>query len=156
MPVLFGMLVLDRRPAVAARFSRPLLNVSTGLLLLLILGLMVQTWGSEYDMTGLALRATPSVVLLLLLSTGLGMAGARALGVDAAATRSLALEIGVQNVNLALVVAISLLGEPRYAGTALIYLPVMMVVAGAVIAWGRRGPLERANDSRREAMGSRA
>jgi bile acid:Na+ symporter, BASS family len=70
----------------------------------------------------------------------LGALGARALGLDPATTRTLMLEIGLQNFNLALVVAMSVLHEQRYAGPALVYLPVMYVAAGIVIALGVREP----------------
>ena len=41
-------------------------------------------------------------------------------------------------MNLALVVALSLLGEQRYGGPAVIYLPVMFAFAGVVVLLGLR------------------
>jgi BASS family bile acid:Na+ symporter len=136
-PVAFGMILRARRPNVADRVHRPLLKLSTAVLLLLIAGLAASTARTGYDLEALAVRVTPAVVLLLAIGTTAGAFGARLVGGSAAVSRTLALEIGMQNVNLGLVVAVSLLGEPRYAGPSLIYLPVMLVFAAGIVAWGR-------------------
>lgn len=138
LPLLLGMACLHVRPKLAQRLAGPLLGTSTTILLLLIAGLAVQMGQSEVDLSGLAHRAMPAVVLLLAATMGIGVLGGRALGLGGAATRTLALEIGIQNFNLALVVALGVLGQPLYAGAALVYLPVMFGFAGAVVAVGRR------------------
>jgi BASS family bile acid:Na+ symporter len=138
LPVLLGMATLHARPALAERLHRPLLGISGTVLLILIVGLGFSVWGSVDDMAGLATRATPPVFLLIAVSTGIGFGGAWLLGLPAATGRTLGIEIGIQNFNLAMVVAFSILDEPLYLGSALIYLPVMMTFAGAIIALGRR------------------
>jgi BASS family bile acid:Na+ symporter len=138
LPVLLGMATLHVRPALAERLHRPLLGISGSVLLLLIVGLGFSVWGSVEDMAGLVTRATPPVFLLIAVMTAIGFGGARLLGLDASTGRTLGIEIGIQNFNLALVVAFSILDEPLFLGSALIYLPVMMTFAGAVIALGRR------------------
>jgi len=140
LPVLIGMAVLRWRPAAAERLHRPLLGVSTGILMLIILGLVVSLWRArgELSMEQLVRNVTPAAVGLVAITMAAGAMGARILGLGGATARTLAIEIGIQNVNLALVVAMSLLGEQRYAGAAVVYLPVMFVFAGGVIALGRR------------------
>ena len=142
LPALAGMAVLRFRPRWAERLERPLLAVSTTVLMLLIAGLtvgMVRSAG-ELSLGSLFASATAPVVALVAITMGLGVFGARALGLDGATTRTIALEIGLQNFNLALVVAMSMLGEQRYAGPAVIYLPTMFAFASAVIAIGRAEP----------------
>jgi len=138
LPVLLGMGVNRSRPALAARLHRPLIGWSSGVLVLLIIGLGVSTWGSEHDIASLAVRSAPAVTLLIAVASGLGFAAARAARLGPAIARTLALEIGVQNFNLALVVALTLLGDVRYAGAGMVYLPVMLGFGGTVVALAQR------------------
>lgn len=140
LPVLLGMALLRWWPALAARVQRPLLGVSTVVLMLLVVGLgvgMAQSAG-ELALGQLFVQTTPAVVALIAITMGGGLFAARLAGLDGARTRTLALEIGLQNFNLALVVSMSLLGEQRYAGPALVYLPAMFLFSGAVVAAARR------------------
>ena len=139
LPVVIGMAFLRWRPAAAERLHRPLLNVSTGVLMLIIFALFVSLWRSSSDlpMAKLVRNGTPAVVALIATTMAAGAIGARILDLGGAIARTITLEIGIQNVNLALVVAISLLGEQRYAGPAIVYLPVMFAFASGVIALGR-------------------
>ena len=144
LPVLLGMGVRRWRPAAAERLHRPLLGLSTGVLMLMIVGLVVglSRASSELSMAQLVRNVTPAVVALVAITMAAGAIGARILGLGGATARTITIEIGVQNVNLALVVAMSLLGEQRYGGPAVVYLPVMFVFAGAAIALGRRAARE--------------
>ena len=145
LPVGIGMACLSWRPAAAARLHRPLLHVSTGVLMLMILGLFVSLWQSSHElsMAQLVRDGTPAVVALVATTMAAGAIGARILDLGGAIARTITLEIGIQNVNLALVVAVSLLGEQRYAGAAILYLPTMFAFAGGVIALGRRAEARR-------------
>jgi BASS family bile acid:Na+ symporter len=153
LPVLLGMLLLASRPALAARLHGPLLSGSTVVLLLLVLALAVQVTRSAEDLSlaDLARGSLLPVVALVAITMSSGVLAARALHLDAATSRTLALEIGVQNFNLALVVGMTLLGEQRYAGPALIYLPVMLLAGGLVVASGHRSTPAPAE----EALGRR-
>lgn len=139
LPVLLGMLVLRHRPMLAERLHRPLLNVSTGVLLVMIAALFASLASSgELSLGGLFRRVLPAVVALVggTMATGYGLA--RALGYDARTARTLGLEGSMQNVNMALVVAVAFLGEQRFGGPAVVYLPVSFAFAGLMIALGRR------------------
>jgi BASS family bile acid:Na+ symporter len=140
LPVLLGMALLRGWPALAARVQRPLLGISTGVLMLLVAGLgvrMAQSAG-ELSLAQLFVQTTPAVVALVAITMGGGLLASHLARLDAARTRTLALEIGLQNFNLALVVSITLLGDQRYAGPALVYLPVMFLFAFAVVAVAQR------------------
>ena len=114
------MALLAYRPLLAARWQRPLLYSSAGILVLLILALgfrmMLEDLGGVLD------SALP-VVLLVTTMTLLGLGAARALRIDAAQGRTIAIEIGLQNFNLAMVIALSILEREELLGPALIYLP---------------------------------
>ena len=61
LPVAIGMAFLRWRPASAERLHRPLLNVATGVLMLMICGLFVSLWrsSSELSMAQLVRDGTP-------------------------------------------------------------------------------------------------
>ncbi len=77
--------------------------------MLLIVGLAGSLFASGEDFGGLFLRATPAVVLLITVMTG-----------------------------LALVIVLTLLEQERYAGVAIVYLPVMFLFASGLVLHGRR------------------
>jgi BASS family bile acid:Na+ symporter len=139
LPVVLGMLVLRHRPAIAARLHRPLLDGATGVLLLMIAALFASLATSgELSLASLFHRVLPAVVALVGGTMAAGYGCGRALGYGGATARTLALEGSMQNVNMALVVAMTFLGEQRYGGPAVVYLPVSFAFAGAMIVLGRR------------------
>lgn len=143
LPIALGMSVLRWRPNLAESVRRPLLLGSTAVLMLLVAGLGVSLFWSERDMGALFWRAAPAVALLIAAMTAVGVLGARSLGLSSSEGRTIAIEIGMQNFNLAMVVALQLLQEPRYVGVAIVYLPLMFVFAFALMA--RRGKTLRAH-----------
>lgn len=143
LPVLIGMGLLRERPALAARLHRPLLNGSTAVLMLLVAGLFASLAASEeLSMATLFRGVLPAVVVLVGGTMAAGYLGGRALGYGPATARTLSLESAMQNVNMALVVAVSFLGEQRYGGPAVVYMPVSFAFAGALIVLSRRAALE--------------
>jgi BASS family bile acid:Na+ symporter len=143
LPVMLGMAWLRVFPDGAARFRGPLLAVATIVLILLIIGLGLNTVRTQADTVGMLSRSLPAVALLITIAAGAAALGARALRLTPAQSRTLLLEVGVQNVNLALVVAVAFLGEQRYLGPTLVYLPVMLLFALAVVISGRRNGIVR-------------
>jgi BASS family bile acid:Na+ symporter len=137
LPIALGMAVRAFAPVLAERAHRPLLYASVTVLALLIAGLGVRL-GADSRGAWFAPSAAP-VLLLVASATGLAWSGARAAGLEPASVRTVGIEVGLQNFNLALVVALSILNEPRYLGPAIVYLPVMLGVAAAWIVGARRG-----------------
>jgi BASS family bile acid:Na+ symporter len=138
VPVLLGMGLLRWRPALAGRLRGPLVGVSGTVLLLLIVGLGASLWSSGTDIEGLVARGAPAVALLISIAMTIGWLGGRALGLDAATNRTLSIEIGMQNFALAMAVSMTFLEEPLYLGAALLYLPLMLLFSGFIVALGRR------------------
>ena len=77
------------------------------------------------DLGGLLVSATPPVGLLVTLMMIFGWTSARLLRLPRAQSRTVAIEIGLQNFNLAMVLALSILKREELLGPALIYLPTM-------------------------------
>jgi BASS family bile acid:Na+ symporter len=138
VPVVGGMALLRFRPALAERLRGPLVGVSGTVLLLLIVGLGFSLFASGTDVADLAKRGTPAVALLIAIASAIGLLGGRALGLDAATGRTLGIEIGMQNFSLAMAVSMTFLDEPLYLGAALIYLPLMLLFSGVIVALGRK------------------
>jgi BASS family bile acid:Na+ symporter len=139
LPVALGMIVRGFWPRVAERWHRPLLNVTLTVLLFLILALFVSLTQQDVPWSQLVTQGTPPVLALLLLMTSFGLLAARVLGLDAAQGRTIAIEVGIQNFALAMVVALSMLERPEYLGVALLYAATMFTPAFAMVARARRG-----------------
>lgn len=139
LPVIAGMALLHYAPALARRIRGRLLAAATAVMVLLVIGLAVNTARVQPDVAGMFARSAFAVLLLMTICATMAALAARWAGVPGPQSRTLVLEVGVQNINLALVVAISLLGEPGYLGPTLVYLPFMLLFGGAVVTLGRRG-----------------
>jgi len=137
-PIVAGLVARGLRPDLAERWRGPLLKGSIGVLLLLIAALPFGLAARGVDLASLLRQATGAVVLLLAATTGLALLAARAARLDRSQSVTLALEVGIQNFNLAMVVALQLLREPELLGTAIAYLPAMLATGGGLVACGRR------------------
>ncbi len=138
LPVVLGMALLHRFPALAARIRGTLLGIATAVMVLLVIGLAVNTTRVQPDVAGMFARSTLVVLLLMVSGASLAAWAGRRFGLPGPQRRTLALEVGIQNINLALVVAIGFLGEPGFLGPTLVYLPFMMLFGGVVVMLGRR------------------
>lgn len=131
LPVSLGMVALRLRPEASARWRRPLLLATTAAVVLLVVGLGAGLTGA--DALRLFLTLGPGVAALL------AWAGGAALRLPPTQRRTLVIELAIQNFNLALVVALTGLGDRLYLGPSLVYLPFMLVFAGLVVARASRG-----------------
>lgn len=138
VPVLLGMYWHYRNSASSARYRGYILGTSTVILVLLLIGLAVGTASQQPDIAGMFLRSTLSVVLLLLLTSAFAVLACSIARLNVRHTLTLLLEIGTQNVNLALVMALTLLQQPALLGPTLVYLPFMLLFIAVVICYGRR------------------
>ena len=82
------------------------------------------------------------VALLIIFTMGSGFTLGKITGLSLPQTRSLTIEIGVQNVALAIVLALTFFGDSAYALVSVIYLVLMYVFVPAFIFYCRRGKAE--------------
>ena len=136
LPIVLGMALLHWRPALAGRIRGPLLGVATTIVLVLVIGLGFALTGSEASR--LLVVAGPAVLLLIATMFAIAFAGGRALRLSPTVKRMIAIELAIQNFNLAMVIALGLLDERLYLGPALVYLPLMLLAGGGVILASRR------------------
>jgi BASS family bile acid:Na+ symporter len=143
LPIALGMLVHHRDARLAARVAGPLLAIATGLLMVMIVGLGASLAVAEENVGRLFRSIALAIGLLIAGLAALGIAGGRALGLPASQRRTVVIELALQNVNLALVIAVTMLDERRLAGAAIVYLPASLAVALAIVLIARRAPPAR-------------
>ena len=151
LPILLGMAVLRWRPVAAARVRGPVLGIATAIVLMLVVGLGFALTGSEASR--LLVSAGPAVLLLIATMYAIAVAGGRALCVSPVVQRTVAIEFAIQNFNLAMVIALSLLNERLYLGTALIYLPAMLLAGGGMILASRPRGAQLESSASSETIG---
>lgn len=141
LPVAVGMLVRSRREG-----GFPILQQTT--FYLAFAALMVPSVGIIADNGSVMLDAVwagaPAGALLNIVATAVGFGLALLFGLPATQQRTIALEVGIQNFGLVVVIILSFLADPRLMVVALFYLPSMLLVGGAMalIAARRTGPEE--------------
>lgn len=141
LPVALGMTLRARAPGFAARNERAFGRLAFGGLALL-LGFILWT---EWDrfVTNLAPTALASAFFVLLAMTAGGAVAALA-GADRSERFTIAVEFATRNCAIAAVVAITLLGDTRFAVFATTYFFTEAAIVGAAIAaFRRRGPAAR-------------
>lgn len=135
IPVAAGMLVRWRAPVVAARAER-----AVGLFGALVLAALIATIAVQIGdrLPTLLLQAGPACVALNLIGIGLGLFATRGLGLPPADALTVAVELGIKNGTLGLLVAMTLLESPEMGVPSAVYGLLMYVFGIGLIALGRR------------------
>lgn len=130
-PLALGMAFAHFAPRIAALTERRLAPIAKALFVLMVLATFAQNWGAMSDAFGAVGLA---IGLLALAAPGLALAAGRAMRLDPAERRTIAVEASLQNVAIAIFVAGPVLGTPQLAIPALIYAVCMNLVALVLIA----------------------
>lgn len=130
-PLALGMTFAHFAPRIAALTERRLAPIAKALFVLMVLATFAQNWGAMSDAFGAVGLA---IGLLALAAPGLALAAGRAMRLDPAERRTIAVEASLQNVAIAIFVAGPVLGTPQLAIPALIYAVCMNLVALVLIA----------------------
>lgn len=135
IPIMAGMVVRHFAPALAARVARWLRPTSFVILVAVIAFSVAISVEMVIDNL---IRATPAIVTLNLAAMAFGLGIGRVVGANARDSMTLAIETGVQNVSLALVLTLAVLNSMPLAVTQNIYGVVMLCNASLLILWWRR------------------
>jgi BASS family bile acid:Na+ symporter len=130
VPVLVGMLVRSRRPAVAAAADKPVRIGSAVILAVLVIGILVDQRdkiGEYFGDVGLATGLFCAISLVV------GYVVPKALGVTQAQAIASSMEIGVHNATLAIYVAVEVLDTTEISVPAAVYSIFMFAFA---TLWG--------------------
>ncbi|MCG7537511.1 bile acid:sodium symporter family protein [Pseudoalteromonas sp. OOF1S-7] len=137
LPVLVGMAINARWPECAKAASPYISGFSIAVLLLVIVSICYKLGDKLIDYLVLA---GPSVIILNLVSMIAGFLVAHTTLHCATRTRTITLEVGLQNGTLALLVTTGLLGNEVMSIAPSIYSLFMFVSAGLFTAWVIKGP----------------
>jgi BASS family bile acid:Na+ symporter len=113
-PLLAGMVVKRRAPAVAERFAAPLTRVANGVLLAVIVGLLWLKGGVLFEMGATVVALCVGLVLANLALGAVFSPGGPA-------RRSVSLITGVRNVSLALLLSAGWFPDPQTDATILVF-----------------------------------
>lgn len=130
VPLAIGMVVRARMPDRAARADRPVRILSLVVFGLVILGALL---AERENLPRYFAEAGPVTLTLNLLAMGLGLLGARVMGLGRPQRTAITIEIGIQNGTLAIFIASTLLGSVALAIPAAIYSLIMFVTAGLFV-----------------------
>ncbi|AOT08928.1 bile acid:sodium symporter family protein [Pseudoalteromonas luteoviolacea] len=132
VPVLIGMAINTKWPEFAKKASPYISWFSVAVLLLVIVSICFKLGDKLIDYL---IMAGPAVILLNLLSMVAGLLVAHFLLHNATQTRTITLEVGLQNGTLALLVTTGLLSSEVMSIAPSIYGLFMFISAGLYTAW---------------------
>ncbi|KGF15339.1 bile acid:sodium symporter family protein [Corynebacterium freneyi] len=135
IPVAIGMVIRAKKPELAAKLERGMSAFGALVLLLAIGAVAVDLGGEIIDMT---IATGPAVLVFNIAVILVGGALAWIARVDRASQLALAVEYGIKNSTLGLVIALTVVRDEEFAVPAAVYSIVMYLTAIAVIAIGRR------------------
>ena len=134
-PVLLGMGIRHKAPALARRAEK--LVGAFGVLVLV--GLIVGIGISVYDRwVAILVSAGPAVVSLVLGGLALGLVGSRLLRLSAAEAMTVTLSISIRNAAIGMVLAITMMRSPDIAVPPALFGLLMYVTGFGLVAYGRK------------------
>lgn len=135
IPVAIGMILRARRPALASRIERYVGIVGLVVLVLLIVGIVL---GERDRIVDLVVTVGPAVIVLNLALIVLGGLLAWVSRLRRAEQIAIAVEFGIKNTTLTLLIAFTVIGDEEVGLAAAVYSIIMYVTAFALVYGGRR------------------
>ncbi len=139
LPVAIGMMLRHKLPDTVAD---PLQRVASGLSFVLMMMVVVLSFSGLWGRFGELIASCGLLALLtniITMSAGYGAGAAMKLPIKQ--RRTLCVEVGIQNFLLAMVIALTVLGNPEYAIFPVMYLLMMYVSVFTFIGWCRLRPV---------------
>jgi BASS family bile acid:Na+ symporter len=132
LPMSIGVLVRGLRPSWAERLRRPMAALSVIILVAIISYVLNQEFAR---LTGYLGELLPSLLLFALIAIGLGFATALVMRVSWRQTKTISIEVGIQNGAQAMVIATSALGfnNPQMGVPAALYSICMYVFVALLL-----------------------
>ncbi|WP_332813707.1 bile acid:sodium symporter family protein [Ramlibacter sp.] len=135
VPLLLGLYAARRWPAGVARVQPAISRIAAVLFVLLVAAAIASQW---QVLVRAVVQAGVPVLAVNAAALALGALAGRAAGLAQPRRTTLALKVGVQNVSIALGVAIGVLGRLDVAAVAALYGVTQLLVASAYAAACRR------------------
>lgn len=135
IPVLIGMFMNAKQPDLSRHAEKFVSQFGLVVLAVIIAAIVYQT---RNDILNLLAQAGPAAVALMVAGISLGFASGRLLGVTREDALTIAIEVGIKNGTLGLLVTLSLLNRPEMAIPSAVYGVLMFAFGGLLVAYGRR------------------
>lgn len=135
IPVAIGMILRARKPALAARIERFVGVVGLVVLVILIVGIVV---GERNRIVDLVVAVGPAVIVLNVALIVVGGLLAWVCRLGRAEQIAIAVELGIKNTTLTLLIAFTVIGDEEVGLAAAVYSLVMYVTAFLMVYGGRR------------------
>jgi len=133
-PVAIGMVVRTRKPEVA-RKAESIVSIFGGVVLAVLIVALV--YGVRDQIWELLKQAGPATILLNLAGIGLGLAAGRVAGLTQRESLAVAVELGVKNGTIALMVTLTLLESSAMSIPAAVYGVLMFPIGFVLAMYGR-------------------
>lgn len=133
-PVAIGMVVRTRKPEVA-RKAEGIVSIFGGIVLALLIVALV--YGVRDQIWELLKQAGPATILLNVAGIGLGLAVGRVAGLTQRESLAVAVELGVKNGTIALMVTLTLLESSAMSIPAAVYGVLMFPIGFVLAMYGR-------------------
>jgi BASS family bile acid:Na+ symporter len=133
-PVTIGMLVRARKPEVA-RKAESIVSVFGGVVLALLIAVLV--YGVRDQIWELLKQAGPATILLNAAGIFIGLLAGRATGLTQRESLAVAVELGVKNGTIALMVTLTLLESSSMSIPAAVYGVLMFPIGFVLAMYGR-------------------
>ena len=132
VPVFIGMFIRNKAPEFAAKSEQPVKLGSVVFLVILVVSIGFKEKG---NLLSLLEQAGLVGALLCVCTMGAGFLMARLAQLNLAQSRSIMIEVGIQNAALALMITTVMLNSTAAAIPAAVYSPVMLTISGLLIAY---------------------
>jgi BASS family bile acid:Na+ symporter len=139
LPMAAGMLIGHRFPRLVARVQRPVRAASLVIFGLFVVGALAANWRHFVDWVGVVVIA---VFLHNALAIASGWSAARAAGLSERDRRAVAIEVGIQNSALGLILIFNFFGGLGGMAIVTAWWGIWHLVSGLTVAswWSRRDP----------------
>ncbi len=135
LPVALGMFIRTKAPAKAQK-AEGMVSIFGGIVLLLLIVALL--WGSRERLPELLAQAGPAAFLLNLAGIVIGLGLSRLAGLSQRESLAIAVELGIKNGTIALIVTLTLLESSEMSIPAVVYSVLMYGFGCILIAMGRR------------------
>lgn len=135
LPVTIGMIFRTRAPAMAQK-AEGIVSIFGGLVLLLLI--IALLYGSRDRLLDLLIQAGPAAFLLNAGGVILGLLVSRLAGLSQRESLAVAVELGIKNGTIALMVTLTLLESSEMSIPSVVYSVMMFAVGFLLVLYGRR------------------
>jgi bile acid:Na+ symporter, BASS family len=135
VPVAIGMTVRRRAPHRADALEQHVARFGAVVLVALIIAI---AWSVREDIVDFLVASGPAVILLNVAGLAVGFALAAAVGLPVGDRLTFAVELGIKNTTLGLLIALTIIRSTEVSIPAAVYGLLMYASGAAVVAYGRR------------------